>query len=162
MLRGPGFAPFIGYARAGFGLPAVAVGLALALSGCVWSPNLAASPPATRDIPVSISGMKFVPDHFEVRAGETIRFQVTNPTDVPHELYIGSMDEQRAHHAEVMNLRGNQQVRAMQHMGYGIYLVAHDSGQFIYHFSTAGQITIGCHVPGHWEAGMMATVVVQA
>lgn len=160
MLAGSGFSP-LGGARATLGIMAVATGLALVLSGCIWNANLGAAPPATRDVSVSISGMRFVPDHFEVHVGETIRFLVANPTDIPHELYIGSMDEQLAHHMEVTNLTGSQQVRAMQQTGYGIYLMAHDSGQFIYHFSTAGQIKIGCHVPGHWEAGMMATVDVQ-
>ena len=45
-----------------------------------------------------ISGLHFVPDQFDVRVGETIRFVVTNPTDLPHELFIGTMPEQVAHH----------------------------------------------------------------
>jgi Uncharacterized copper-binding protein len=138
----------------------VLAGLALLLVSCVVQAG--PSPPATRDIPVSISGMRFVPDQFEVRVGETIRFVVTNPTDLPHELFIGSMAEQLAHHREVMSQPPVQQVPMMQHTGYGIYLVAHDSGQFIYHFGEAGQVMIGCHVPGHWEAGMLATITVRS
>lgn len=159
MLAGSRFSRFV-RARATLGLLVLGAGLAVALSGCAWD-TIRAKPPATRDIPVSINGMRFVPDHFEVRVGETIRFLVTNPTDLPHELYIGSMDEQLAHRTEVMHLTGRPQVRAMQQTGYGIYLLAHDSGQFVYHFSAPGQIRIGCHVPGHWEAGMMATIDVQ-
>jgi uncharacterized cupredoxin-like copper-binding protein len=102
-----------------------------------------ASPPADRDIHVSISGMRFGPAHFEVRVGETIRFVVTNPNDVPHELFMGTMAEQLAHHREVMNEPPDQQVLLMQHTGYGIYLIAHDSGQFLYHFSEASQVN-------HW------------
>jgi uncharacterized cupredoxin-like copper-binding protein len=124
--------------------------------------HAAASPPADRDIHVSISGMRFVPDHFEARVGETIRFVVTNPTDVPHELFMGTMAEPLAHHREVMNEPPDQQVQLMQHTGYGLYLMAHDTGQFLYPFGEAGQVTIGCHVPGHWEAGMLATITLSA
>lgn len=131
----------------------------LLLSGCVPA---VASPPATRDIPVTISGMRFVPDHYSVRVGETIRFVVTNPTDVGHELFIGEMAEQLAHHRAVMNQSPSEQVQLMQHTGYGIYLEPHGSGELVYHFRAAGQITIGCHVHLHWEAGMRGTITVDA
>jgi uncharacterized cupredoxin-like copper-binding protein len=147
--------------RTGLSFPvAVLATFSILLTSCLV--QAVASPPADRDIHVSISGLRFVPDHFEVRVGETIRFVVTNPTDVPHELFMGTMAEQLAHHREVMNEPPDQQVQLMQHTGYGIYLIAHDSGQFLYHFSEAGQVTIGCHVPGHWEAGMLATITVRA
>lgn len=135
----------------------VIAGLGLLLSGCLPA---VASPPATRDIPVTISGMRFVPDHYNVRAGETIRFVVTNPTNVGHELFIGEMAEQLAHHREVMNQSPAEQIQAMQHTGYGIYLDPEGRGELTYHFATAGQIMIGCHVHGHWEAGMLATITV--
>jgi uncharacterized cupredoxin-like copper-binding protein len=135
-------------------------GLGLFLASCVVQAS--ASPPATRDIRVNINGLHFVPDHFEVRVGETIRFVVSNPTDQPHELFIGTEAEQLAHHREVMNQPPDQQVQLMQHTGYGIYLTAYDSGQFIFHFSEVGEIVIGCHVPGHWEGGMRAMVSVLA
>ena len=135
-------------------------GLALLLLSCTV--QLAAAPPASRDIRVSISGLHFVPDQFDVRVGETIRFVVTNPTDLPHELFIGTMPEQVAHHQEVMKQSPVDQVQLMDHTGYGIYLMAGDSGQFIYHFAHAGAVIMGCHVPGHWEGGMIAIVSVHA
>lgn len=135
----------------------IIAGLGVLLSACV--PPVV-SPPATRDIAVTISGMRFVPDHVEVRVGETIRFVVTNPTKVGHELFIGEMAEQLAHHRKVMNQSPAEQIQAMQHTGYGIYLDPEGRGELTYHFSTAGQITIGCHVHGHWEAGMLATITV--
>lgn len=141
-------------------LPAVVLSLALLLVSC--GGQASATPPATRDIPVSISGMRFVPDQFEVHVGETIRFVVTNPTDLPHELFIGTMAEQLARERSVMSQPPAQQVQLRPRFGYGISLLAHDSGQFIYHFSGAAQVMIGCHVPGHWEAGMRATITVHA
>src|SRR6266542_1222654 len=66
-------------------------GLGLLLASCVVQAQ--ASPPATRDVRVTISGLHFVPDRFDVRVGETIRFLVSNPTDLPHELFIGTVAE---------------------------------------------------------------------
>lgn len=147
--------------KAGPCLPVVVLaGLALLLVSCGGQAG-ASQAAATRDIPVSITGMRFVPEQFDVHVDETIRFVVTNPTDLPHELFIGTMPEQLAHHRAVMSQPPAQQVELMQHFGYGIYLLAHDSGEFIYHFGEAAQIVIGCHVPGHWEAGMMATITVR-
>jgi uncharacterized cupredoxin-like copper-binding protein len=136
------------------------VGLGLILASCVVQAQ--ASPPATRDVRVTISGLHFVPDRFEARVGETIRFIVSNPTNLPHELFIGTMAEQLAHHQEVMKQSPAEQVQLMQHTGYGIYLMAQDSGEFVYYFSQPGDVVMGCHVPGHWEGGMMAIVSVAA
>jgi uncharacterized cupredoxin-like copper-binding protein len=141
-------------------IAAVIVGLGLLLTSCAVQAQ--ASPPATRDIRVGISGLHFVPDRFDVRVGETIRFLVSNPTNLPHELFIGTMAEQLAHHQEVMKQAPAEQAAMMEHTGYGIYLMAHDSGEFVYHFSHSGEVVMGCHVPGHWEAGMMAMVLVAA
>ena len=47
----------------------------------------------------------------------------------------------------------------------GSYLPAFLLGMFmslfiVYGFDTAGTFEIGCHQPGHWEAGMRATISV--
>lgn len=31
-----------------------------------------------------------------------------------------------------------------------------------YHFSKLREVLLGCHLPGHYEAGMVATVTVKA
>jgi uncharacterized cupredoxin-like copper-binding protein len=137
----------------------LAAGLLLWLTGCQVS--IPPAPPATRDVAVTIQGLVFVPDYFKVRVGETIRFKVNNPTDVAHELYIGFMTDQLMHEAVVNGATGAPKVEAMQQSGYGIYLEPFDSGEFVYHFNSPGQIVIGCHVPGHWAAGMRATIDVR-
>jgi uncharacterized cupredoxin-like copper-binding protein len=35
-----------------------------------------------------------------------------------------------------------------------------ETAEVIATFDEAGDLMIGCHVPGHWEAGMRGTVVV--
>ena len=48
----------------------------------------------------------------------------------------------------------------MTHFGYGIYLPAFSDGEFDYVFNSDADLLIGCHLPGHWEAGMVATIAV--
>ena len=122
---------------------------------------------ARRDVPagtdrvveLSIEGMHFIPDRIEVRAGELVAFMVTNPNDIPHELYIGTEADQVAHAAMHMAAAASAQAQ-VPHGGYGIFLAPHETGVVSYRFDTAGPILLGCHLPGHWEAGMKAIVTV--
>jgi uncharacterized cupredoxin-like copper-binding protein len=117
-------------------------------------------PPGTdRVVELTMSGMRFIPDKVTVKMGQTVTFVVTNPNDIPHELFIGNMADQMAHHAAHMAAPSDAQA-LVSHMGYGIYLQAHGTGMVTYHFATAGEILLGCHLPGHWEAGMVASVTV--
>ena len=35
-----------------------------------------------------------------------------------------------------------------------------ESGSFVHEFTEAGELWMGCHVPGHWGAGMQTRIVV--
>jgi uncharacterized cupredoxin-like copper-binding protein len=136
------------------------IGLGLLLVAC--SPTA-----ARRDVPagtdrvveLSMEGMHFVPDRIEVRAGELVAFVVTNPNDIPHELSMGTEADQVAHHAMHMAAAASAQAQ-VPHGGYGIFLSPYETGVVSYRFDTPGKVLLGCHLPGHWEAGMVATVVV--
>jgi uncharacterized cupredoxin-like copper-binding protein len=139
----------------------VIVGLALILVSCSPSAARRDVPAGTdRVVELSIEGMHFIPDRIEVKAGELVAFVVTNPNDIPHELFIGTAAEQAAHEAMHMAAAASNQAQ-VRHGGYGIYLAPHDTGVVSYRFDTAGEIVLGCHLPGHWDAGMHATVVVE-
>jgi len=136
------------------------VALGLALAACSPSADRRDIPPGTdRVIELTMQPMRFVPDRLTVKMGQTVTFVVTNPNDIPHELFIGNMADQMAHRAVHAAAPSSGQA-AVSHMGYGIYLQAHGTDMVTYHFATAGEILIGCHLPGHWEAGMLATVTV--
>lgn len=128
---------------------------------CSPSANWRSVPPGTdRIVELSMQGMHFVPDRIEVDAGEQVAFVVTNPNDIAHEVYIGIMADQMAHHAVHMAAPSAGQANVV-HGGYGIFLLPRETGVVSYHFDTAGEIMIGCHLPGHWEAGMKAIVTVK-
>lgn len=134
--------------------PALALLLAAALtSACAIDATPAG---AVRTVEVTIDGYHFVPDHLSVHRGESIRFVVTNPDTIAHELYIGTPAEQAARRAATVAPPSNP--ATVTHFGYGIYLPAFADGEFNYTFSADADLLIGCHLPGHWEAGMIATI----
>lgn len=136
-------------------------GISLLLVACSPSADRRDIPAGTdRVVELTMEGMRFIPNKLDVKVGETITFVVTNPNDIPHELFIGDEADQMVHHAAHMAAPSAGQA-TVPHMGYGIYLAAHGTGMVTYHFTTAGEIMLGCHLPGHWEAGMVAKVIVE-
>jgi uncharacterized cupredoxin-like copper-binding protein len=139
----------------------LAVGIGLALVSCSPGADRRSIPPGTdRTIELSMQGMHFVPDRIEVRLGEQIAFVVTNPNDIAHEVYIGTVADQEAHRMMHQAVPSADQAQ-VPHGGYGIYLAPHETAVVSYHFDTAGTFMLGCHLPGHWEAGMKAIVTVK-
>jgi len=128
------------------------------LAGCAASgPTPSAAEP--RIIDITIDGYHFVPDHFAVHRGESVRFLVSNPDRIGHELFIGTIEEQASRRGtEVASPSDTSDVA---HFGYGIYLPALTDGEFDYVFSAESDLLIGCHIPGHWEHGMVATIDVE-
>ena len=138
----------------------VAIGLGMALVACSPKASERAIPSsADRVVELSMAAMHFIPDSLTVRVGETVAFVITNPNDIAHEVYIGDLNDQDAHEAMHMAAPSNQQA-LVSHYGTGLFLDPHGTGVLTYHFAVAGQIYIGCHLPGHWARGMHALVTV--
>ena len=139
-----------------------ACGLRLAmiilLAGCAAGGS-AAAPGEPRIIDITIDGYHFVPDHFAVHRGESVRFLVSNPDRIGHELFIGTIEEQAARRGT--EATSPSDTSDVAHFGYGIYLPALTDGEFDYVFSAESDLLIGCHIPGHWEHGMVATIDVE-
>ena len=130
----------------------------------------AACAPGSSDVPpeaaearvvelVVTEDARFTPDRIEVQLGETIRFVMNNPTASDHEMFIGSAEEQDRHHAEHTGVAAQDQA-GVSHFGYGAFLPAFGETDFEWTFSQVGEVLIGCHLPGHYEGGHVATVVV--
>lgn len=99
--------------------------------------------------------LRFEPNAFTFSAGETVRFEVTNAGAIQHEFFIGDADAQAEHEEEMVQMGG------MAHdEPNGISVDPGDSQVLEHTFATAGTILIGCHEPGHYAGGMMATATV--
>ena len=97
--------------------------------------------------------MRYDPSEITVRPGETIRFEVKNDGKLRHEFMVGDATEQRTH-SEMM-----KRDPGMAHNDANtIILEAGEGKTLVWQFGEAGELEIGCHVPGHYEAGMRARV----
>lgn len=97
----------------------------------------------------------FEPDNIEVEVGETVTFRVTNVGKLPHDFTIGDSDTQDDHDAEMaeMPMDGMRADDANA--------MTMDPGQtkeMTWTFTEAGDILMGCHIPGHYAAGMRGTI----
>jgi uncharacterized cupredoxin-like copper-binding protein len=112
-----------------------------------------ASDAATTRIEVELQdAMKIVPDPIEAPAGVPVTFVVHNSGTVEHEFVIGDEEIQAEHEAEMAE-------GGMAHDEPNAIGV--DPGQtreLVYTFEAAGETLAGCHVPGHYPAGMKATI----
>ena len=111
---------------------------------------------ATRTIDLEMSEFRFAPERIEVKAGETVLFRVRNAGRIPHELMFGDPAELKAHAEEM------RKQPAMAHHGSGgLTLDGGKSGEMAWKFTNAGEFQYGCLIPGHFEAGMVGTVLVK-
>jgi uncharacterized cupredoxin-like copper-binding protein len=134
-------------------------GLALVLAACSGGDEAGATSSAAgeaaRTVTATLSDdMAIQLSESDFRAGETVRFEVTNQGAVVHEFYLGDEEEQ-AHHAEEMAEVG------MSHDDpNGVAVEPGAMETLEYTFADAGEILAGCHEPGHYQAGMVATMTV--
>jgi uncharacterized cupredoxin-like copper-binding protein len=111
-----------------------------------------------RTIRVDMSDtMRYFPSEIRVKRGDTVRFAARNNGQVPHEMVLGTMDDLKKH-AERMKTRPDE-------MSHDEPYVAHAepgaTGRLVWQFTRAGEFYYGCLVPGHFEAGMIGTIVVR-
>ncbi len=100
--------------------------------------------------------MMFVPSKIEVRKGEQIKFVLRNAGELEHEFVLATKEENKKH-AEQM-----QKNPDMEHEDPNMAkLAAKKSGELVWRFTKAGTFEFGCLIPGHYEAGMVGTVIVK-
>jgi len=96
--------------------------------------------------------MRFVfNDQFEMKAGDIIRFEVTNKGKIKHEFSIGDEQDQLAH-AKVMMENPD-----MVH-GDGEAAITVDPGEtksLTWLFAGNEEVVFACTLPGHYQAGML-------
>lgn len=92
-----------------------------------------------------------------VKRGETIAFQIANPTAVDHEFVIGDATFQDDHEKEMRALPAGI---AMADEPTSIDLPAGQTKTINLTFPTSGTLVYGCHEPGHYPAGMKGAIKV--
>ena len=118
---------------------------------------------ANRTIEIEMVDIAFEPAELEVEAGETVRFVFENTGEAPHDAFIGDAEAQEQHEQEMREADGDN--------GHGggheenaaedaITVEPGETGELTYTFEEAGSLEIGCHQPGHYQAGMKVDVAV--
>jgi uncharacterized cupredoxin-like copper-binding protein len=113
---------------------------------------------ADRVIEVAMTDNAFDPTSVSVSAGETVTFKFTNNGAAAHDAFIGDAQAQEEH-GESMEAGEEMEGHNMDG-GDALLIEPGDSGELTHTFDEAGEILIGCHQPGHYEAGMKSTVTV--
>ena len=147
-------------------LAAILAVLVAACSSAGVSPSVAPatrspSPPATSPaaatrIEVSLTdALKMEPGSMTVPAGVPVTFVVSNRGAIDHEFYLGDEEAQAEHETEMQSAGG------MRHdEPEGIAVKPGETKELTYTFTRAGQVFAGCHVAGHYAAGMKAAITV--
>ena len=111
---------------------------------------------------------RYRPSSIVVRAGQPVSFTVTNAGHLPHEFILGDRATQLAHEAQMQDppAGGHDHARMHAHAAgstAGALIVPPGATRRLtWTFDQAGLVLYGCHVLGHWAAGMKGTIMVVA
>lgn len=122
--------------------------LAVLGTGCSLEPG--AAPTA---ITVRIEHSRFVPAVLEVKAGESVRFEVVNDDPIDHEFLIGDETVQDLHERGTESHHGARPGE--------ISVPAGASAETTYRFDEPGTLIFGCHLPQHYAYGMRGVIRIE-
>lgn len=96
-------------------------------------------------------GFGYDPPEIDITPGETITFEVSNPGTAVHEFVIGGPATQQEHEEEMQ-----QEGMEMHDDPNSVSVEPGETKTITWSFpeTVEGQILFGCHVPGHYAAGM--------
>jgi uncharacterized cupredoxin-like copper-binding protein len=122
---------------------------------------------APREVNIIAKDWQFLPDPIDLVPGETVTFHVINGGLEVHEVVIGDAAIQdaweRAEAATVGHPPGPTPVVSVAPELSGLRAVV-QSGQRVdiaWSVPSAGRgsgLFVGCHIPGHWEKGMVVPI----
>ena len=130
----------------------------------------------SRTIKVKMYDNYYEPSTFNIKKGETIKFEVINSGELVHEFNIANAMMHIKHQPEMERMVENeillgdkidkdkmQKMAAMdKSMGHShsnsVLLAPKEKGILIWKFENAVNIEVACNVPGHYQAGMIAAV----
>jgi len=119
------------------------------------APTVAATAsPGAQQIEVTLTEMLIEPQDMTVQLGVPITFVITNAGQIEHEFYLGDEAAQAEHEEEMAS------GEPMHGHANGVPVAAGETEELTFTF-TAGAWIAGCHVPGHYPAGMKATITTE-
>ena len=143
------------------GLAALSLLLTGLLAGC-GSDHAVDPADADRVVEITMTDNAFDPEMVDASVGETLTLRFTNEGTVTHEAVIGDADVQAEHDAAMTDEPGDGSGDGHGHAGHdAVTVAAGETGELTVRFDEAGELFIGCHESGHYDDGMVATIVVR-
>ena len=130
----------------------------------------------SRTIKVVMYDNYYEPSSFQIKSGETIKFEVENAGMLVHEFNIANKMMHMKHQPEMIKMVENEILladsidkekmkkmakmdKAMAHShSNSVLLEPKQKGEIIWKFDNAVNIEVACNVPGHYQVGMIAKV----
>jgi uncharacterized cupredoxin-like copper-binding protein len=130
----------------------------------------------TRVIKVIMYDNYYEPSSFQIKKGETVKFEVENAGMLVHEFNIANKMMHMKHQPEMIKMAENgillafsidkEKMKKMakmdKSMGHShsnsVLLEPKQKGDIIWKFDNPANIEVACNVPGHYQAGMIAKV----
>ena len=130
----------------------------------------------SRVIKVLMYDNYYEPSSFQIKAGETIKFEIENVGMLVHEFNIANKMMHIKHQPEMIKMFENgilladsidkekmkkmaKMDKAMGHShSNSVLLEPKQKGEIIWKFDNALNIEVACNVPGHYQVGMIAKV----
>ncbi len=123
----------------------------------VGEPAESTEPDRTVEI-TAADTMTFEPSTIRVGPGEVVRFVITNTGTLPHSFTIGSDEWHQHHEDEMQGMDPDNLIDHMRDEPNGIVVPPGESRELTWRFADGGQVLFGCHVPGHFPAGMKGEI----
>ena len=114
----------------------------------------ATSQDATKTVGVKALALTFDPSSVSVQQGDVVKFVVTNEGKAPHEFVIGD-EAYQEEHEESMEHGGHD-----MELGNSVAVAPGETAELTWRFTSPGRILFACHVAGHYEGGMVGTILV--
>ena len=129
-----------------------------------------------RTIKVKMYDNYYEPKSFNIKKGETIKFEVVNAGNLVHEFNIANAMMHKKHQPEMEKMVENEilladsidrekmkkMAKMDKSMGHShsnsVLLAPNEKGDLVWKFDNAMNIEIACNVPGHYQIGMVANV----
>ena len=130
----------------------------------------------SRVIKVVMYDNYYEPSSFQIKSGETIKFEVENAGMLVHEFNIANKMMHMKHQPEMLKMveseilladtidkeKMKKMAKIDKAMGHShsnsVLLEPKQKGEIIWKFDNAVNIEVACNVPGHYQVGMIAKV----
>jgi uncharacterized cupredoxin-like copper-binding protein len=131
---------------------------------------------ATRTVKIELTEYSFSQQQMDFKAGETVKFVLSNNGKLKHEMTIGTAEEQQAHRKAMQDMSDTAHgghAGHDDHAGHGHHGMDHDAPagsihigpgetkELVWQFTTAGKLQYACNYPGHADLGMEGTIAVK-